>query len=62
MLSRLMALAFLLLLSVPARPGVKETIATLAPSGTVLVMDAGGAELVAQKPMSRSSRPLSPRS
>src|ERR1700753_2398874 len=44
---RLLALA-LLLLPVPAVAGVKETIASLAPAGVVLVMDANGNELVAQ--------------
>ena len=39
MLSRLIALA-LLLLPAPALAGVKETVATLAPSALVLVMDA----------------------
>ncbi len=38
----------LLLLPAPARAGVKEKVAALAPSGLVLVMDAGGNELVAQ--------------
>ncbi len=47
MLSRLLALS-LLLLPVPALAGVKETVATLAPSALVLVMDAKGNELVAQ--------------
>ena len=47
MWSRLFALA-LLLLSAPALAGVKETVATLAPFGLVLVMDAQGNELVAQ--------------
>ncbi len=44
---RLLALA-LLLLPVPAVAGVKETIASLAPAGVVLVMDANGNELVSQ--------------
>ena len=47
MWSRLFALA-LLLLPAPALAGVKETIAALAPSGLVLVVDALGDELVAQ--------------
>ncbi|MGD0640617.1 MAG: D-alanyl-D-alanine carboxypeptidase [Roseiarcus sp.] len=47
MWSRLLALG-LLLLSAPALAGVKETVATLAPSGLVLVIDAEGNELVAQ--------------
>jgi D-alanyl-D-alanine carboxypeptidase/D-alanyl-D-alanine-endopeptidase (penicillin-binding protein 4) len=47
MWSRLLALA-LVLLPAPAMAGVKETVATLAPQGVVLVMDAQGAELVAQ--------------
>lgn len=47
MWSRLLALG-LLLLSAPALAGVKETVATLAPLGLVLVMDAQGNELVAQ--------------
>src|SRR5450432_1405315 len=47
MWSRLLALA-LLLLPVPALAGVKEKVATLAPSGLVLVMDAENNELVAQ--------------
>ena len=47
MWSRLLALA-LLLLSAPALAGVKEDVATLAPVGLVLVMDAKGNELVAQ--------------
>jgi D-alanyl-D-alanine carboxypeptidase/D-alanyl-D-alanine-endopeptidase (penicillin-binding protein 4) len=44
---RLLALG-LLLLSAPALAGVKETVATLAPLGLVLVVDAQGNELVAQ--------------
>jgi D-alanyl-D-alanine carboxypeptidase/D-alanyl-D-alanine-endopeptidase (penicillin-binding protein 4) len=49
MLSRLLALACaLLLLPAPALAGVKETIAALAPSGVVLVVDAQGRELIAQ--------------
>jgi serine-type D-Ala-D-Ala carboxypeptidase/endopeptidase (penicillin-binding protein 4) len=47
MWSRLLALAFLLL-PVPALADVKEKVAALAPSGLVLVIDAKGAELVAQ--------------
>src|ERR1700677_1761988 len=47
MWSRLLALA-LLLLPAPALAGVKEKVATLAPSGLVLVMDANGNELLAQ--------------
>ncbi len=38
----------LLLLSAPALAGAKETVATLAPLGLVLVVDAQGNELVAQ--------------
>jgi len=48
MWSRLLALA-LLLLPAPALAGVKEKIAALAPTGLVLVVDAAGHELVAQK-------------
>ncbi len=44
---RLLALA-LLLLAMPAQAGVREKVAALAPSGLVLVVDANGAELVAQ--------------
>ena len=47
MWSRLLALA-LLLLPAPALAGAKEKVAALAPSGTVLVMDEKGNELVAQ--------------
>ena len=47
MWSLLLALA-LLLLSSPALAGVKEAVATLAPLGLVLVVDAQGNELVAQ--------------
>jgi serine-type D-Ala-D-Ala carboxypeptidase/endopeptidase (penicillin-binding protein 4) len=47
MRSCLLALA-LLLLPAPALAGVKETVAALAPSGIVLVVDAKGNELVAQ--------------
>ena len=45
--SRLLALA-LLLLPASALAGVKEKVAALAPSALVLVVDAKGAELVAQ--------------
>lgn len=38
----------LLLVPTPAPAGVRETVAALAPSGTVLVVDAKGTELVAQ--------------
>jgi D-alanyl-D-alanine carboxypeptidase/D-alanyl-D-alanine-endopeptidase (penicillin-binding protein 4) len=44
---RVLAFA-LLLLPVPVLAGVKEEVAALAPSGSVLVIDAKGAELVAQ--------------
>jgi serine-type D-Ala-D-Ala carboxypeptidase/endopeptidase (penicillin-binding protein 4) len=44
---RLLALG-LLLLAVPALADVKENVATLAPSGVVLVVDPDGRELVAQ--------------
>jgi serine-type D-Ala-D-Ala carboxypeptidase/endopeptidase (penicillin-binding protein 4) len=47
MWSRLAVLA-LLLLPAPAFAGVKEEVATLAPAGLVLVVDAAGNELVAQ--------------
>jgi D-alanyl-D-alanine carboxypeptidase/D-alanyl-D-alanine-endopeptidase (penicillin-binding protein 4) len=47
MWSRLLAVA-LLLLPAPALADVKETVAALAPSGVVLVLDAAGNELVAQ--------------
>ncbi len=47
MRSRLLALALLLLPS-PALAGVKDKVAALAPSASVLVMDAKGDELVAQ--------------
>ncbi len=47
MQSCLLALV-LLLLPASARAGVKETIATLAPSATVLVVDSKGNELIAQ--------------
>ena len=49
MRSRLLALVLLLLpASAPVLAGVKETIATLAPSATVLVVDSKGNELIAQ--------------
>jgi serine-type D-Ala-D-Ala carboxypeptidase/endopeptidase (penicillin-binding protein 4) len=47
MWSRLLALA-LLVAPAPALASVKETVAALAPSAIVLVVDAKGAELVAQ--------------
>ncbi|HMB48928.1 MAG TPA: D-alanyl-D-alanine carboxypeptidase [Afifellaceae bacterium] len=48
--SRLIAFALaLLLLPAPAFAGIKETIAKMAPSGLVLVLDEKGNELVAQK-------------
>ena len=47
MWSRLLLLA-LILLPAPALADAKEKVAALAPSGLVLVMDAGGNELVAQ--------------
>src|SRR5207249_4256168 len=47
MWSRLLVLA-LLLLPAQALAGTKDDVAALAPSGLVLVMDAGGNELVAQ--------------
>ncbi len=47
MWSRLLALA-LLLLPAPAVAGARETVASLAPSGLVLVVDADGRELIAQ--------------
>ena len=47
MWSRLLAVA-LILVTAPALAGVKEKVAALAPSGTVLVMDEKGNELVAQ--------------
>lgn len=53
----LFALA-LLLMPALAEAGVRETVATLAPSGTVLVTDADGAELVAQN----ADRPFVPAS
>jgi D-alanyl-D-alanine carboxypeptidase/D-alanyl-D-alanine-endopeptidase (penicillin-binding protein 4) len=45
---RFFAALALLLLTVPAAAGVKETVATLAPKAVVLVMDEKGNELVAQ--------------
>ena len=46
---RFCLLAFaLLLLPAPALAGLKETVATLAPSATVLVVDSKGNELIAQ--------------
>jgi len=45
--SRLLLIAFLLL-PAPALAGAKETVAALAPSGLVLVVDADGRELVVQ--------------
>jgi len=47
MWSRLFALA-LLLMPAPALAGLKETIASLAPKGVVLVVDSKGDELIAQ--------------
>ena len=47
MWGRLLAVA-LFLVPAPALAGVRETVAALAPSGTVLVTDAKGTELVAQ--------------
>ena len=47
MWSRLLAVA-LILVTAPALAGVKEKVAALAPSGTVLVLDEKGNELVAQ--------------
>src|SRR5271169_3443441 len=57
MWSRLLALA-LLLLPASALAGVKEKVATLAPSGLVLVMDAKGDELLAQN----ADQPFAPAS
>jgi D-alanyl-D-alanine carboxypeptidase/D-alanyl-D-alanine-endopeptidase (penicillin-binding protein 4) len=57
MWSGLLVLA-LLLIPVPALAGVKENVATLAPSGVVLVMDVEGNELVAQN----ADEPLVPAS
>ena len=45
---RLLLLVLLLLLPAPALADVKAKVAALAPSGLVLVMDAGGNALVAQ--------------
>jgi serine-type D-Ala-D-Ala carboxypeptidase/endopeptidase (penicillin-binding protein 4) len=59
MWSRLLTLALLLLPAPgPAWAGVKETVAALAPSGTVLVLDAKGGELLAQN----SDQPFVPAS
>ena len=58
---RLFAFA-LLLLPFPALAGVKEKVAALAPSALVLVMDAGGGELVAQNADQPFVQPRSPRS
>jgi D-alanyl-D-alanine carboxypeptidase/D-alanyl-D-alanine-endopeptidase (penicillin-binding protein 4) len=59
MLSRLLALACaLFLLPAPALAGVKETVAALAPSGVVLVVDAEGDDLIAQN----ADRPFVPAS
>jgi hypothetical protein len=44
----LLCLFFFLLLSTPGLAGVKETVASLAPQGLVLVVDANGNELLAQ--------------
>ena len=57
MRSRLLALV-LLLLPAPALAGVKETIAALAPSATVLVVDSKGNDLVAQN----ADKPFTPAS
>ena len=57
MRSRLLALV-LLLSPVPAFAGVKETVASLAPSGIVLVVDSKGNELVAQN----ADKPFTPAS
>ncbi len=48
MWSRLAAAVFVVALSVPALADVEETIARLAPSGLVLVLDDDGNEIVAQ--------------
>ncbi len=45
---RVFAVLALLLLTVPAEAGVRETVATLAPNAVVLVVDDKGDELVAQ--------------
>ncbi|HEY6656132.1 MAG TPA: D-alanyl-D-alanine carboxypeptidase [Methyloceanibacter sp.] len=59
MWSRLLALACVLLLPpAPALAGVKETIAALAPSGIVLVVDEKGNELIAQN----ADKPFAPAS
>jgi serine-type D-Ala-D-Ala carboxypeptidase/endopeptidase (penicillin-binding protein 4) len=56
---RLLALICgLLLISAPALAGVKETVAALAPSGLVLVLDEEGGDLVAQN----ADRPFVPAS
>src|SRR5215510_3758162 len=47
-MSRLLALALLLLLPAPALADVKEKVAALVPSGLVLVVDPKGNDLVAQ--------------
>jgi serine-type D-Ala-D-Ala carboxypeptidase/endopeptidase (penicillin-binding protein 4) len=57
MRSCLLAFA-LLLLPAPALAGLKETIATLAPSATVLVVDSKGNELIAQN----ADKPFTPAS
>ena len=57
MRSRLLALV-LLLLPAPALAGVKETVAALAPSAVVLVVDAKGNELIAQN----ADKPFTPAS
>src|SRR5688500_7057505 len=48
LLNVLALVSALLLLLAPARAGIKEDIAVLAPSGLVLVLDEEGNELVAQ--------------
>jgi serine-type D-Ala-D-Ala carboxypeptidase/endopeptidase (penicillin-binding protein 4) len=45
---RLVSFCLFLLLSTPGLAGVKETVASLAPRGLVLVVDANGNELLAQ--------------
>ena len=51
MSSRLLALAFaLLLLPAPALAGVKEKVAAMAPTALVYVVDDKGTELIAQAP------------
>jgi serine-type D-Ala-D-Ala carboxypeptidase/endopeptidase (penicillin-binding protein 4) len=57
MRSCLLAFA-LLLLPAPALAGLKETVATLAPSATVLVVDSKGNELIAQN----ADKPFTPAS